>query len=802
MHQRVSRTARASLRLALSVAAGAGWAPLAVAEDAGRFLPAIVDEAFECAECPHGCSHAKTLRGRLLRGENPDGTPMDGGEVIINGVCSINGTPAFGNIDLLHYDLNIEINPSTGFLGGFNVMSIKAIADGVSTFRFRLDDLLPISSVRVNGSNASFLRVDPIHVDVTLDRSYMIDEQFTVRVDYAGFPQNNGFDAINFTTQNGVPIASTLSETDFAYTWWPTVDNNYDKSTADLRYTIPSTMAVASNGSLLSITPGAPGKNVWYWKTEYQTATYLYSFAVTNFNRFSSTYNYSGGSMPLEFFIWPASDTTTNRNGWLASGQMLATFAPIFGLYPFINEKYGIYQFTFGGGMEHQTMTGQGGFSESLTAHELAHQWWGNMITCGKWNDIWLNEGFATYAEALWLERKPGSTGLPALHSAMNSRRPSSVTGTIYKCEPLDTANINLIFSTSSSYRKPAWVLHMLRKIVGDATFFNILAEWRAQYGYRSAITEDFVNVVEGFTGRDMNWFFNQWIYEPGAPTYLRASQTQTINGQPYLALYIRQNQTASYPVYSMPIDMVLTIGGSPVTVPIWNNARDQHYLIPVASAPTTVQLDPTPWILALSNNTTAFVQGPPKIISASPAHATVFENGAQPTSISVTFSRNVTIPAGQIVLWSQVGGTTPTTLSYNPTTFTATLTPTAPLPPNTYNIIVQETVRDAVTSLALDGENTDPTNFLMNSSQRLLPTGNGVAGGPSVFSFTINAAPTFCLGDADGSGAVNFADVTSVLANLGSTGAPGIAGDADGDGFVNFSDITAVLASLGAACP
>src|SRR5262249_15754047 len=154
------------------------------------------------------------------------------------------------------------------------------------------------------------------------------------------------------------------------------------------------------------------------WLTNYKTAPYLWFFSSTNYNQWSRTYTYQlpgggTGTMPVEFSIYPASDTAANRAAWEKVVDMLGVFSQLFGEYPFVGEKYGIYQFPFAGGMEHQTYTGQGTFVEYVTAHELGHQWWGDNVTCRTWNHIWLNEGFATYCEALWEEFKPGSTGQP-----------------------------------------------------------------------------------------------------------------------------------------------------------------------------------------------------------------------------------------------------------------------------------------------------------------------------------------------------------------------------------------------------
>ncbi len=744
---------------------------------------------FECPECPHGCAHAKTLRGRLAAGVNPDGSSM-----------ILAAPPAdYDDVDLLHNNLSIEIKPSNAWLGGSNVMTFRSMVDGLTQVRVRLQNIFTINAIRVGPTSVGASNLDGVHLTVYLDRAYNTGETFDLTIEYEGYPQNNGYDSIQFTTQGGNPIASTLSETDFAYTWWPTKDDNRDKATADLRFTVPSTMSVASNGALISVADAAPGKKTWHWRSSYPIATYLVSFAVTNYNRFSGSYDWGGGIMPLEFFIYPGSDTTSNRNAWLATAQMLATYRPIFGLYPFINEKYGVYQFPFGGGMEHQTMTGQGTFSESVTAHELAHQWWGDMVTCASWNDIWLNEGFATYSEALWLERKPGSIGEPALHSAMASRRPGTVNGSVYIYEPLNNGDIGRIFSTSLSYRKPAWVLHMLRRVVGDAAFFDILAAYRAAHEYGSATTDDFIAVAESVSGRELSWFFDQWIYDIGAPAYQRAWRTATAGNQVYVEMMVKQTQSASYPIFTMPIDVEFFINNVVITETIWNHAAQQWYLFPVSATPATVVLDPKPWVLATANFSTAFAEGPPKVVAADPspgAEAAFAYSGP----LSVIFHKAVSTAASDYALVQDGGGAVAFSFAYSASAKTATLTPSGPLASGAYTLTIGDTVRDSLSSLALDGEMAD------SSSGVSFPSGDGLPGGACVIRFSVAAPPPPpCPGDADGSRTVDFADITSVIIHWGAMYAPGATpapGDADHDGLVNFADITEVLVLYEVPCP
>jgi len=529
---------------------------------------------------------------------------------------------AMGETDVLHNELSIEIsNLNTTFnncmITGQNRMTIRSKSPALSEFTFRLRNQYTITSALVNDTTAVTVTiVSNTTRSVTLDRTYGMDEEFTLTIAYEGTTFSSGFGAFEVRIHSGTAVVSTLSEPYYAYFWWPTKDgdhgvpgDNSDKATLDFTIITPNNFSVASNGVLQSVQTLSGNRKQYYWTSTYPIATYLVSFAATNYNTWSKNYLHPGGTMPVEFYIYPENDNPTNRLGWEKVTDMMATFRPLFGEYPFIDEKYGLYNFPFGGGMEHQTMTGQSGFTESLTSHELTHQWWGDNVTCKTWQDIWLNEGFATYGEVLWLEFKSGVQDPVAYQSAILARKPSDVSGSVYV--PASTLDVNRIFSTNFSYRKGAWVLHQLRHVVGDTTFFQILADYRAAYEGSAATTDDFAAVASAAQGTDLSWFFEQWVKQVGAPAYRFGWDSISIDGQEYLHLNIEQTQIPSYPnVFTMPVDIAATIGGSPQTLTVWNNARTQRFVLPVSAAPTAVQFDPQQWILRTTLTLATLVAG------------------------------------------------------------------------------------------------------------------------------------------------------------------------------------------------
>jgi aminopeptidase N len=687
--------------------------------------------------------------------------------------------------DVLHYLLDIELNVGNRWVGGSNTMTVQSLTDGLTAFEFRLDEVLTITDVQVGGAPADWARLDSATVAVTLDRPYNTGEVFELYVAYNGQPQTaEGFGSITFRTRNGHPEVYTLSEPWYAYTWWPAKDDLRDKTTADLWFTVPSNLIVASNGVLRGVDDLGTGKYRYRWETEYPVADYLYCVYATNFNVFNATWTYGAESMPLQFFLYPEDDNGGTRADCLASADMLTVFSDLFGVYPFATEKYGIAEFGFGGGMEHQTITGQGGFGEYLTAHELSHQWWGDNVTCATWHDIWLNEGFATYCEALWAEFQPGSSGTPALLNYMASHRPGDPSGTVY-C--YDTSDPGRIFDTNLSYLKGGWVLHTLRHALGDEDFFATLAAYRSAFQGNSATTADFESVAEAVTGRDLSGFFGPWVYGPGIPNYVYSWQPLVVDGAPFIEMYIEQAQGTSDSVFVMPIDIVTTDDAGQHLHVIWNDARREFLLFPIESPSVRhLAFDPTPWMLETHVEVLPPGDAPPKIVTIDPPPgATVPAAGV--AAIDVVFHMDITADASDFALVGQRGGPVSLAYGYDPVRHAATLTPAAALRPDTYTLTVSDQIVAAANGQPLDGELVKP------DSPNPLPSGDGLAGGAADAQFAATLA-----GDLNCDGAVDFQDINPFILALTDAGGyaaaypgcPPVDGDVNADGQVNFGDI------------
>jgi len=485
--------------------------------------------------------------------------------------------------DVHHYLLDLDLSPGTSTLTGTVDVSAEVVGASLATMELNLTDGMSVTAVSAGGSAATWSHAANMLV-VTLDRTYATGEIVDVSVSYSGDPSGEYF---GWGSYAGEDMIWTLSEPYGARDWWPCKDLNTDKAdSVDIVVTVPDDLVVASNGLVVS-DAAAGGLRTTHWKTNYPVATYLVSLAVHPYQTFSTWYTplAGGPDMEIQHFVF-ADQFSGAQSAYAVTDEMITTFAQAYGEYPFVNEKYGHASFLFGGGMEHQTMTSMGGLWHDVISHELAHQWFGDMITCADFGHIWLNEGFATWSEAYWKEQSVGVATYRAYMDAAAYYGP----GTIFVT---DTSNVGTIFSSNLSYNKGSWIVHMLRGVLGDTDFFAGLAAYRAQYGFGSPTTEQFRDVMEAVSGRDLDAFFQQWIYGSYFPEY---AFQWTQNGS-VLELSVDQVQSNTG-LFDMPVQVRVTTDQGVQDVTVENALASETYMIAVSGAVESVELDPDDWIL------------------------------------------------------------------------------------------------------------------------------------------------------------------------------------------------------------
>jgi len=499
-------------------------------------------------------------------------------------------------IDIKFYELNLDIDFNSSRLRGS--VTVNGVIGNIYPDFIELDlyDNMTVDSILQNNIPILYLHENDMLKIPISDITLNDENLFSLTIFYQGTPDHCGAGGFKFDEHQNIGHVWTLSEAYCARSWWPCKDDPSDKAdSVNIIISVPLEPAyiVASNG-LLSSTTINNNKKTYFWKERYPITTYLVSLAIYPYTKWVDQYvsPISSDTMLIEHYVFPDRYEASYPNYSLTK-DMLSFFSELFGEYPFISEKYGHADFTWGGGMEHQTLSSMGSFSQNLMVHELGHSWWGNLITCKTFNDIWLNEGFARYCQALWAEHMYGRE---AYFDFMNNHAYYGA-GTIYVENPSSNSQI---FSAGLSYNKASWVLHMLRHKVGETMFFDILKSYASNdsLSYNAASTLDFQKVCEDISGLDLEQFFQQWIYGEKYPKY-ELSWWHEGNG-----IYnVKIDQIQSNDVFSMPIDLKFSGSAGPMlvdtTIVIENNNSSQLYEFSGFNfLVENVMLDPENWIL------------------------------------------------------------------------------------------------------------------------------------------------------------------------------------------------------------
>jgi aminopeptidase N len=500
-------------------------------------------------------------------------------------------------VDAIYYRLDLRLNIPASSLTGIVTMRARVITDSTRSLTLDLSASMTVDSVRMADQRLLVTRL-PASFSVGLPRSFRAGELVTLVITYHGNPEGTGFGSFNFAAHGATPWVWTLSEPYGARDWWPCRDHPLDKAdSVDILVTCPTGYRVGSNGKLLSVVNNGDGTSTHFWAERYPIATYLVSIAVTNFATFSNWFAYSpSDSMEVLNYVLPEHFTLAQQQ-LPVTVDILRVFSTLFGPYPFLKEKYGHSEFGRGGAMEHQTMTSTITFDEDVIAHELAHQWFGDLITCASWQDLWLNEGFATYSESLHREARYGKAEYRRL---INDRLASAKneTESVFRT---DTSTVNSLFAVTGVYAKGASVLHMLRHVVGDAAFFRIIAAYAGdpRFRYGTASTSDFRGVCEAVSGRTLGWFFDEWIYGISYPRYSLKWSVATLADTNRVTATISQIPRATQPrLFQMPVDLRFSAGTRDTTVTLFNSTNDETFTLYLQFKPDQGDIDPDTWIL------------------------------------------------------------------------------------------------------------------------------------------------------------------------------------------------------------
>ena len=475
------------------------------------------------------------------------------------------------NYDISKYDLNIDVTDTTNSSVSGNVTIIaNTTVPNFGEIIVDFVDEMEIDSISYSNNTYDNFVID-IETNMTRENDRLFitipevianqEDEFSVNLHYHGTPPSGSYFnlAYDVSLHSGSAIIYTLSAPQGARYWMPCKDIPKDKAILDFKVTCWNHQKVMANGLIQEIIDEGNGKHTYFYRENYPVATYLIALAVSNYDTFTIDYSpYYGDKkdiMPVECYVYPELyDISVERLSNIT--EMLACYEERFGEYPFIEEKYGMAHFPWGGGMENQTCThlGTGTMNTDVVPHELSHQWLGDKVTCESFDDVWLNEGGATWAEAIWHEYLEGETGYL---EAMNSFK-SGALG--HDNDPLfgfaDTYNRFI-------YVKGAWTYHMLRYLLGEdkfwAAFYSYLNE--SQYIYSSASTSDFINYMQDHSGINLQNFLNQWLYGSSHPEYVFSYRLENLTeSSSTLKIQITQEQetTETIPIFDMPIPIMI----------------------------------------------------------------------------------------------------------------------------------------------------------------------------------------------------------------------------------------------------
>lgn len=502
--------------------------------------------------------------------------------------------------DVHFYALDVAMdNLSTNIAGTGEIHGV--VLEDLDSVIFELYNDFNISEIRVNSISTPFNHIESI---VRVPVNLTVGQSFIIEIDYDGTPPNSsstpfgGSGMSNSTSPSwGAQVTWSLSEPYSAYEWWPCKQDLRDKAdSVSVKITVPNNCKAGSNGVLENVVDLGNGTSRYEWFHRHPIDYYLISVAVAEYIEYNIYANPAGSANPvlIQNYIYNNPATLPYFKDEIdETVDFIELFAELYGKYPFDDEKYGHCMAPLSGGMEHQTMTTQGFFDRGLTAHELAHQWWGNSVTCASWSDIWVNEGFASYSSHLVLEYlhpTEASQNMIDLHSNVMSNPHGSIW-------VADSLNEGAIFNGRLSYDKGAAFVHTLRFMMNDDTlFFQALKNYQNTFKDSVAMALDVKDQLAAVTTVNFDEAFNQWYYGEGYPTY--SLKWNSIGDDLYFN--VSHTTSSSTPTFTTPLELFFERENLPdTTIRVEISSNNDHFFIPnFGQTKTTAKIDPNNWII------------------------------------------------------------------------------------------------------------------------------------------------------------------------------------------------------------
>jgi aminopeptidase N len=508
--------------------------------------------------------------------------------------------PNTANYDVTYHKLELNVDPAVQTISGKVTTNYTALSN-INTITFDLVSAMVVSSVKQNNLALSFTQ-NANELIITFPTTQLNGTSASVEIIYSGTPPNTGHVFYNY--HSGSPVLFTLSESFGDKEWWPCKQDMTDKiNSIDLYITAPLQYVSVGNG--VETTPQVilGANKTTHFHHNYPIPAYLVSISVTNYSVFNQVGGTAPNTYPIINYVFPENLDLAQTN--LAQvPSFLSFYESIIGTYPFSNEKYGNAEVTVSG-MEHPTVSFISDYDRYMMEHEMAHQWFGDKVTCGTWKDIWLNEGFATFMDELLIEHFDGNAaGITNRTTTINSIT-AYPGGAVYLTDT-EALDENRIFSPRLTYNKGAMVLNMLRLKIGETAFLQGLRNYLndPNLAYKTVVTNDFKTHMEAVYGSSLTEFFNDWVYNQGYPSYAISTKNIATGQVKVTVSQTQSHNSVSY--FEMPLPLKFTgAGGQVFTTTVENTSNNQQFIINVPFVVTGVVFDPEKHIISKNNTAT-----------------------------------------------------------------------------------------------------------------------------------------------------------------------------------------------------